>query len=91
MITQPSWSEKCALHQLQVKLWASGLEGQSDIVLLVGKVIVHGLHLLPGSNGGVDVGLRLGDLVLELLLVLGELGALEVWLKEYKLLQKCTF
>ena len=60
----------------------SRLEGQSDVVLLVGKVIVHGLHLLPGSNGRVNVGLRLGDLVLELLLVLGELGALEVWLKK---------
>ena len=60
----------------------SRLEGQSDVVLLVGKVVVHGLHLLPGSNGRVDVGLRLGDLVLELLLVFGELGALEVGLKE---------
>merc|ERR1719192_399123 len=59
---------------------ASRLEGQSDVVLLVGKVVVNGLHLLPGCDGGVDVGLRLGDLVLELLLVLGELGALEVWL-----------
>ena len=43
---------------------------------------MHGLHLLPGCDSGVDVGLRLGDLVLELLLVLGELGALEVVLKE---------
>ena len=43
---------------------------------------MNGLHLLPGCNGRVDVGLRLGDLVLELLLVLGELGALEVGLKE---------
>ena len=70
------------VQNLMKAICTSRLEGQSDVVLLVGKVVVHGLHLLPGSDSGVDVGLRLGDLVLELLLVLGELGALEVWLKE---------
>ena len=70
------------VQNLMKAICTSRLEGQSDVVLLVGKVVVHGLHLLPGCNGRVDVGLRLGDLVLELLLVLGELGALEVGLKE---------
>ena len=43
---------------------------------------MDGHHGVTLRYGVVDVGLGQGDLVLELLLVLGELGALEVGLKE---------
>merc|ERR1719350_440791 len=59
---------------------ASGLQGKLQLVLLSGKAIVDGLDLGASSDGSVNVGLRLGDLVLVLLLELAELGALEVGL-----------
>merc|ERR550517_1398232 len=59
---------------------ASRLQGKSQLVLLSSKTIVHSLDLGTSSDGSVDVGLGLGDLVLVLLLELAELGALEVGL-----------
>merc|ERR1719284_1874584 len=59
---------------------ASRLKSKSQLVLLSSKTIVHSLDLGASSNGSVDVGLGLGDLVLVLLLELAELGALEVGL-----------
>merc|ERR1719197_1269433 len=56
---------------------ASGLQGKLQLVLLSGKTIVDSLDLGASSDGSVDVGLGLGDLVLVLLLELAELGALE--------------
>merc|ERR1719433_1862270 len=59
---------------------ASRLKGKSQLVLLSSKTIVHSLDLGASSDGSVNVGLGLGDLVLVLLLELAELGALEVGL-----------
>merc|ERR1719295_2534794 len=59
---------------------ASRLQGKLQLVLLSGKAIVDGLDLGASSDGAVNVGLGLGDLVLVLLLELAELGALEVGL-----------
>merc|ERR1719471_2773419 len=57
---------------------AAGLEGQHQLVLLSGEL---GVNISDGSalsHGLVDVGLGQSDLVLVLLLVLPELGALQV-------------
>merc|ERR1719430_612408 len=59
---------------------AARLKGKSQLVLLSSKTIVHSLDLGASSDGSVNVGLGLGDLVLVLLLELAELGALEVGL-----------
>merc|ERR1719494_1410563 len=59
---------------------ASRLKSKSKLLLLSSKTIVHSLDLGASSNGSVNVGLGLGDLVLVLLLELAELGALEVGL-----------
>merc|ERR1719394_116686 len=59
---------------------ASRLQGKLQLVLLSGKAIVHSLDLGASSDGSVNVGLGLGDLVLVLLLELAELRALEVGL-----------
>merc|ERR1719295_395249 len=59
---------------------ASRLKSKSQLVLLSSKTIVHSLDLGASSDGSVNVGLGLGDLVLVLLLELAELGALEVGL-----------
>merc|ERR1719284_773133 len=42
---------------------ASGLQGKLQLVLLSGKAIVDGLDLGASSDGAVNVGLGLGDLV----------------------------
>merc|ERR1719430_2668245 len=44
---------------------ASRLKGKSQLVLLSGKTIVHSLDLGASSDGSVNVGLGLGDLVLK--------------------------
>merc|ERR550534_1446882 len=59
---------------------AARLKGKLQLILMSSKTIVHSLDLGASSNGSVNVGLGLGDLVLVLLLELAELGALEVGL-----------
>merc|ERR1712076_110014 len=59
---------------------ATGVQSQLQLVLLSSKAIVDGLDLGTRSNGSVNVGLGLGDLVLVLFLELSELAAPEVGL-----------
>merc|ERR1712226_1013791 len=59
---------------------ATGVQSQLQLVLLSSKAIVDGLDLGTRSNGSVNVGLSLGDLVLVLFLELSELAAPEVGL-----------
>merc|ERR1712076_162451 len=59
---------------------AAGVQSQLQLVLLSSKAIVDGLDFCTSSNGSINVGLSLGDLVLVLLLELSELAAPEVGL-----------
>merc|ERR1719412_4826 len=56
----------------------TGLESKNQLILLGSQLGVDIHHSLALAGGTVNVGLGLGDLVLVLLLVLPELGALEV-------------
>merc|ERR1719412_3256482 len=56
------------------------LESKNQLILLGSQLGVDIHHSLALAGGAVNVGLGLGDLVLVLLLVLAELGALEVGL-----------
>merc|ERR1719297_645190 len=58
----------------------TGLESKNQLILLGSQLGVDIHHSLALAGGAVNVGLGLGDLVLVLLLVLAELGALEVGL-----------
>merc|ERR1719412_3551849 len=58
----------------------TGLESKNQLILLGSQLGVDIHHSLALAGGTVNVGLGLGDLVLVLLLVLAELGALEVGL-----------
>merc|ERR1719412_461985 len=58
----------------------TGLESKNQLILLGSQLGVDIHHSLALAGGAVNVSLGLGDLVLVLLLVLPELGALEVGL-----------
>merc|ERR1719412_1956797 len=58
----------------------TGLESKNQLILLSSQLGVDIHHSLALAGGAVNVSLGLGDLVLVLLLVLPELGALEVGL-----------
>ena len=56
------------------------LESKDQLVLLSGELVVDVGDSVALVSGAANVGLSLSNLVLVLLLVLGELGALEVGL-----------
>ena len=69
-------------REIHLHSGSTRLEGHDELIFLRGKLGVNINHSAALAHGLVDVGLRNGNLLLVLLLVLTKLGALEVGLRE---------
>ena len=70
------------VREIHLHSRSTGLEGHDELVLLSRELGVDFNDSAALAHGLVDVGLRNGNLLLVLLLVLTKLGALEVGLRE---------
>ena len=69
-------------REIHLHSGSTRLEGHDELIFLRGKLGVNFNHSAALAHGLVDVGLRNGNLLLVLLLVLTKLGALELGLRE---------